>query len=79
MKQIFMSSVVLAAGETDRAKWLDSLKSGTVLLIPKKKYINLKQNANKQGKKVHTQKKTVIKSVLVTDISCRFYDMTKLL
>lgn len=45
----------------------------------KKIYINLKQNANKQGKKVHTQKKTVIKSVLVTDISCRFYDMTKLL
>lgn len=45
----------------------------------KKININLKQNANKQGKKVHTQKKTVIKSVLVTDISCRFYDMTKLL
>lgn len=85
-----MSSVVLAAGETDRAKWLDSLKSGTVLLVPKK-------NANKQGKK-YTHKKiinkkpkkptkkppkttsientTVIKSVLVTNISCGFYDMT---
>lgn len=33
---------------------------------------------NKEKKYTH-KKKTVIKSVLVTDISCRFYDMTKLL
>lgn len=69
-------------------KWLDSLKSGKVLLIPKR--IIYKQNANKQGKK-YTQKTakkqktqktisieftTVIKSVLVTNTSCRFYDRT---
>lgn len=48
-------SVVLAAGETDRAKWLDSLKSGTVLLIPKNIYIYInKMQTNKEKK--YTQK-----------------------
>lgn len=60
MKQIFMSSVVLAAGETDRAKWLDSLKSGTVLLIPKNIYKN-KMQTNKEKKYTHT-KKTINKN-----------------
>lgn len=50
-----MSNVVLAAAETDRAKWLDSLKSGTVLLIPKQ-YIKTK--CKQTGKKIHTHKKT---------------------
>lgn len=48
-----MSSVVLAAGETDKAKWLDSLKSGTVLLIPKKIYKNIMQT----NKEKNTHKK----------------------
>lgn len=86
-----LSLVVLPTGETDRAKWLDFPKAGTVLLIPI--YIiyiyiyKTHQNAKIQGKKyTHTNKKhqqkttsieftIVIKSVLVTNISCRFYDM----
>lgn len=86
-----MSSVVLAAGETDKAKWLDSLKSGTVLLIPKK-YIKTKCKQTRKKIHTHTKKKkiphktisiefttvikSVIKSVLVTNASCGFYDMT---
>lgn len=54
MKQVFMSSVVLAAGETDKAKWLDSLKSGTVLFIPKK-YIKTKCKQTRK-KSTHTKK-----------------------
>lgn len=69
-------------------KWLDSLKSGKVLLIPKKLYINKMQTnkekkyTQKNSKNQKTQKTisieftTVIKSVLVTKISCRFYDRT---
>lgn len=86
-----MSSVVLAAGETDKAKWLDSLKSGTVLLIPKKIYKNKMQTNKEKNTHTHTKKKiphktisiefttvikSVIKSVLVTNTSCGFYDMT---
>lgn len=69
-------------------KWLDSLKSGKVLLIPKKLYINKmqtnkeKNTHKKNSKNQKTQKTisieftTVIKSVLVTKTSCRFYDRT---
>lgn len=69
-------------------KLLDSLKSGKVLLIPNKLYINKMQTnkekkyTQKNSKKQKTQKTisieftTVIKSVLVTNTSCRFYDRT---
>lgn len=56
MKQIFMYSVVLAAGETDKAKWLDSLKSGTVLLIPKKIYKNKIQTIKEKNSHTHKKK-----------------------
>lgn len=58
-----LSLVVLPTGETDRAKWLDFPKAGTVLLIPIYIYIyKTHQNAKIQGKKyTHTQIKNINK------------------
>lgn len=57
-----LSLVVLPTGETDRAKWLDFPKAGTVLLIPIYYIYKTHQNAKIQGKKyTHTQIKNINK------------------
>lgn len=52
-----LSLVVLPTGETDRAKWLDFPKAGTVLLIPTY-YIYIKHTKMQRYKEksTHTHK-----------------------